>query len=86
MTLFCRSAAVVTILVFSALASPAQSAPAISPMTPDIPPKFTAPRTDYDYIKRVEYGSHARRRQALHRHRDSQGREARADPADPHAL
>ena len=54
MTLFCRSAAVASVLVFSALASHAQSAPAISPMTPDIPPKFTAPRTDYDYVKRVE--------------------------------
>jgi putative CocE/NonD family hydrolase len=54
MTLFCRSAAVVSILVFSALASRAQSTQAIGPMTPDIPPKFTAPRIDYDYIKRVE--------------------------------
>jgi putative CocE/NonD family hydrolase len=54
MTFFCRSAAVASLLVFSALASHAQSAPAISPMTPDIPPKFTAPRTDYDYVKRVE--------------------------------
>jgi len=26
----------------------------VSPMTPDIPPKFTPPRTDYDYVKRVE--------------------------------
>jgi uncharacterized protein len=54
MTLFCRSAAVASILVFAALASHTQATQAIGPMTPDIPPKFIAPRTGYDYIKRVE--------------------------------
>jgi len=54
MTPFCRSAAVASILVFSALTSFGQSAPPVSPMTPDVPPKFTAPRTGYDYVKRVE--------------------------------
>ena len=24
-----------------------------SPMTPDIPPKFTPPETDYNYVKRI---------------------------------
>jgi putative CocE/NonD family hydrolase len=39
-----------TILAIAALPSFAQ----ISPMTPDIPEKFTAPKTGYDYVKRVE--------------------------------
>ena len=52
MTLFSRSAAAALVLALAPLAIHAQST--VSPMTPDIPPKFTPPRTGYDYIKRVE--------------------------------
>ena len=52
MTLFCRSAAALALVLFSGL-SLAQTAPQTAPMTPDIPPKFTPPETDYNYIKRV---------------------------------
>jgi predicted acyl esterase len=37
-----------------ALASAGFSLAQILPMTPDIPAKFTAPETEYDYVKRVE--------------------------------
>src|SRR5262249_9764997 len=42
-------------LVFAVLlAIPAASAQQTPPLTPDIPPKFTAPVEGYDYVKRVE--------------------------------
>jgi putative CocE/NonD family hydrolase len=46
----CRSALAALVLSFASLPFFAQT----SPMTPDIPPKFTPPKTDYDYVKRVE--------------------------------
>jgi predicted acyl esterase len=44
-----RSSAAFT-LAFLAAVAVAQT----QPMTPDIPPKFEPPRTNYDYVKRVE--------------------------------
>ena len=44
-----RSSAAFT-LAFLAAVAVAQT----PPMTPDIPPKFEPPRTNYDYVKRVE--------------------------------
>jgi hypothetical protein len=49
MTLLYRSAAAAVFLTLTALPLCAQT----SPMTPDIPANFTAPNTDYDYVKRV---------------------------------
>jgi len=49
MSFFYRSAVVALVLALSPLAFHGQT----SPMTPDIPPKFTPPRTDYDYVKRI---------------------------------
>jgi uncharacterized protein len=51
MTFSCRNVASTLIMV---LASAGFSGAQISPMTPDIPAKFTAPVTEYDYVKRVE--------------------------------
>jgi uncharacterized protein len=45
-----RSVVVALVLALSPLPFCGQT----SPMTPDIPPKFTPPKTDYDYVKRVE--------------------------------
>ena len=50
MPLSCHTAVAVFVLALSSLPSHAQT----SPMTPDVPPKFTPPKTDYDYVKRVE--------------------------------
>ncbi|HEY1903519.1 MAG TPA: CocE/NonD family hydrolase [Terracidiphilus sp.] len=50
MTWFCRSAAAAFACALVSVPAFAQT----SPMTPDIPAKFTPPRTDYDYVKRVE--------------------------------
>jgi hypothetical protein len=50
MTWSCRSAAAVFACALVSGAALAQT----PPMTPDIPASFTPPRTDYDYIKRVE--------------------------------
>src|ERR1700761_7685433 len=50
MPLSSRSFAVVFALISTTLPFHAQT----NIETPDIPPKFTAPKTDYDYIKRVE--------------------------------
>ena len=49
MTLFRRSATAFLCLAFAALPVFAQ----VSPMTPDIPEKFTPPEVGYDYVKRV---------------------------------
>ncbi len=45
-----RSLAALLVLTFTPLSFEAQT----EPETPDVPAKFVAPRTDYDYIKRVE--------------------------------
>ncbi len=45
----CFSFAAVVLLSLASAAGSAQTAP----MTPDIPPKFTAPQKDYDYTKKV---------------------------------
>src|SRR5271170_6063624 len=50
MTLFCRSAVAALAIALTSGSALAQTAP----MTPDIPSKFTAPKTGYDYVKRVE--------------------------------
>ena len=50
MPLSSRSFAVVFALISTTLPFHAQT----NIETPDIPPKFTAPKTDYDYVKRVE--------------------------------
>src|SRR5271170_2458942 len=50
MTLFCRSAVATLAIALASGSGLAQT----SPMTPDIPSKFTAPTTGYDYVKRVE--------------------------------
>ena len=86
MTPFCRSAAVASILVFSALTSFGQSAPPVSPMTPDMPPKFTAPRTGYDYVKRVEMMPMRDGVKLYTVIVDPQRRDACPHPAHPHAL
>ena len=50
MTISNRSILAVITLALAALPGSAQT----SPMTPDIPAKFTPPNTGYDYVKRVE--------------------------------
>ncbi len=45
----CFSFAAVAFLFLASAAGFAQTAP----MTPDIPPQFTAPRNDFDYTKKV---------------------------------
>lgn len=49
-TSFCRFIIGALCFLLYTLPSPAQT----KPMTPDIPEKFTAPKSDYDYVKRVE--------------------------------
>ena len=49
MPFYCRSLVAALALVAISLPLGAQTAP----VTSDIPPSFTAPKTDYDYIKRV---------------------------------
>ena len=45
-----RSVVAAMFAAFTVLSCYAQT----KPMTPDIPEKFTAPKTGYDYVKRVE--------------------------------
>ena len=56
------------------------------PLTPDIPAKFEAPTAILRLRQARRDDPDARRREAPHRHRHSQGRQARADHPDPHAL
>jgi putative CocE/NonD family hydrolase len=49
-----RSLVAAIFAVFTVLSCSAQSGQMTKPMTPDIPGKFTAPNTGYDYVKRVE--------------------------------
>jgi len=41
-------------LAFTAVLAASPAVGQTQPMTPDIPPKFEPPRTNYDYVKRVE--------------------------------
>jgi putative CocE/NonD family hydrolase len=50
MTVFLRAFAIALAITLTTLPSHAQT----QPMTSDIPPKFTAAKSDYDYVKRVE--------------------------------
>src|SRR5215475_706100 len=54
MPFFHRPALAALALTLLSLPFQAQTTPSTSPMTPDIPPKFTPPKTGYDYVKRVE--------------------------------
>ncbi len=74
-----------------AAAAPAQQSPATGqggaigwPAHGDIPAKFTPPTDRYDYVKREVMIPMRDGVNAAPRHRHPQGRDRRADPADPH--
>ena len=54
MTTLYRSLVAAMFAAFTVLSCSAQPGQMTKPMTPDIPEKFTAPKTGYDYVKRVE--------------------------------
>ena len=77
-----RVVAAILLLGWSMPSSGAQK----PPMDSDIPPKYTLPKTGFDYVKRVEM---VPMRDGVKLYTiivSSQGRGARTDPADAHAV
>ena len=55
-------------------------------LTPDVPAKYTAPTSSYDYVKRDEMIADARWSETAHRHCDPPRSQERTHHPDPHAV